>query len=137
MGRGLAELRGKLPPDGIVTLDAGNHTGWPMRYLSYGRPGRLLGPTSGAMAYSVPAAVAASLVHRDRLVIGCVGDGGVIMSGQEFMTAVQHGGKPIILVFNNKTYGTIRMHQEPDHPQRVGGTALVNPAFAPRAPASG
>src|SRR5258708_4319456 len=60
MGRALAELRGKLPPDAIVTLDAGNHTGWRMRYLSYGRPGRLLGPTSGAMAYSVPAAVAAS-----------------------------------------------------------------------------
>ena len=137
MGRALAELRGKLPADAIVTLDAGNHTGWPMRYLSYGRPGRLLGPTSGAMAYSVPAAVAASLVHRDRLVIGCVGDGGFMMSGQEFMTAVQHGGKPIILVFNNRSYGTIRMHQERDHPERVVGTDLINPDFAALARAYG
>src|SRR5258706_9872514 len=101
MGRALATLRPKLPRDAIVTLDAGNHTGWPMRYFFYGRPGRLVGPTSGAMAYSVPAAVAASLVHRDPLVICCVGDGGFMMSGQEVATAVQHRGKPIILGFNN------------------------------------
>ncbi len=137
MGRAMASLREVLPKDAIVTLDAGNHTGWPMRYLSFGRPGRLLGPTSGAMAYSVPAAVAASLVHRDRLVIGCVGDGGFQMSGQEFSTAVQHGGKPIILVFNNKSYGTIRMHQEREHPDRVVGTELVNPDFAAMARAMG
>jgi acetolactate synthase-1/2/3 large subunit len=137
MGRAMAELRGTLPGDAIVTLDAGNHTGWPMRYLSFGRPGRLIGPTSGAMAYSVPAAVAASLVHRDRLVVGCVGDGGFQMSGQEFATAVQHGGKPIILVFNNRSYGTIRMHQEREHPERVVGTDLVNPDFAAFARAFG
>jgi acetolactate synthase-1/2/3 large subunit len=137
MGRAMAALRPKLPRDAIVTLDAGNHTGWPMRYLSFGRPGRLLGPTSGAMAYSVPAAVAAALVHRDRLVIGCVGDGGFMMSGQEFATAVQHGAKPIILVFNNVSYGTIRMHQEREHPERVVGTDLVNPDFAALARAYG
>ena len=137
MGRALADLRDKLPRDAIVTLDAGNHTGWPMRYLSFGRPGRLIGPTSGAMAYSVPAAVAASLVHRDRLVVGFVGDGGFQMSGQEIATAVQHGGKPIILVFNNRSYGTIRMHQEREHPERVVGTDLVNPDFAAVARAFG
>jgi acetolactate synthase-1/2/3 large subunit len=137
MGRALAALRPKLPRDAIVTLDAGNHTGWPMRYFFYGRPGRLVGPTSGAMAYSVPAAVAAALVHRDRLIIGCVGDGGFMMSGQEFATAVQHGAKPIILVFNNVSYGTIRMHQEREHPERVVGTDLVNPDFAALARAYG
>ena len=137
MGRAMAELRSKLPRDAIVTLDAGNHTGWPMRYLSFGRPGRLLGPTSGAMAYSMPAAVAASLVHRDRLVLGTVGDGGFMMSGQEFTTAVQHGGKPVILLFNNRSYGTIRMHQEREHPERVVGTDLVNPDFAALARAYG
>ncbi len=130
MGRVMADIRDTLPRDVIVTLDAGNHTGWPQRYLVYGRPGRLVGPTSGAMGYSVPAAVAAALVHRDRLVIGCVGDGGFMMSGQELSTAVQHGAKPIVLVFNNRTYGTIRMHQEREHPERVVGTDLVNPDFA-------
>jgi acetolactate synthase-1/2/3 large subunit len=129
LARVLTEYREILPKDAIVTLDAGNHTGWPQRFLYYGRPGRQLGPTSGAMGYSVPAAVAASLIHPDRLVLGCVGDGGFMMSGQEIATAIQHGGKPIILVFNNQMYGTIRMHQEREHPNRVVGTNLVNPDF--------
>jgi acetolactate synthase-1/2/3 large subunit len=125
----MIHMHKQIGADAIVTLDAGNHTGWPQRYLSYARPGRQIGPTNGAMGYSVPAAVAASLVYPDRVVIGCVGDGGFAMSGQEISTAVQHGGKPIILLFNNNMYGTIRMHQEREHPHRVVGTNLVNPDF--------
>jgi acetolactate synthase-1/2/3 large subunit len=130
-------LSKRIGDNAIVTLDAGNHTGWPQRFLSYGRPGRQIGPTNGAMGYSVPAAVAASLAYPDRIVIGCVGDGGFMMSGQEIATAVQHGGKPIILLFNNNMYGTIRMHQEREHPSRVVGTDLVNPDFVAMAQAMG
>jgi acetolactate synthase-1/2/3 large subunit len=130
LGRAMAWLRERLPPDAIVTVDAGNHTGWPQRFLQFGRPRRLLGPTAGAMGYSVPAAVAASIVHPDRLVIGCVGDGGFMMSGLEVATAVQCGARPVILVFNNRMYGTIRMHQEREHPTRVVGTDLNSPDFA-------
>ena len=137
MGVALRELAKELPEAFTVTVDAGNHTGWPHRYLTYKRPARFVGPTSGAMGYSVPAAVAASLVHPGRLVIGCVGDGGFMMSGQEIATALQHGGAPIILVFNNRIYGTIRMHQEREHPGRVVGTDLVNPDFAAFARALG
>jgi len=137
MGRALADLRGRLPRDAIITLDAGNHTGWPMRYLSFGRPGRLLGPISGAMGYSAPAAVAASLAYRDRLVVGFVGDGGFLMSGQEIATAVQHGARPVLAVFNNASYGTIRMHQEREYPGRTIATELVNPDFAALARAYG
>jgi len=137
MGRAMAALRARLPRDVIITLDAGNHTGWPMRYLAFGRPGRLLGPTSGAMAYSMPAAVAASLVYPDRLVVGFVGDGGFLMSGQELSAAVQHGARPVVFLFNNGGYGTIRMHQEREHPDRVIGTDLVNPDFAAVARAYG
>ncbi|MDP1868339.1 MAG: thiamine pyrophosphate-binding protein [Bradyrhizobium sp.] len=133
----MLQLDKRLGDNAIVTLDAGNHTGWPQRFLTYARPGRQIGPTNGAMGYSVPAAVAASLVHPDRVVIGCVGDGGFMMSGQEISTAVQHGGNPIILLFNNNMYGTIRMHQEREHPSRVVGTDLVNPDFVAMAQAMG
>jgi acetolactate synthase-1/2/3 large subunit len=133
----MIHMRERLGEDAIVTLDAGNHTGWPQRYLTFARPGRQIGPTNGAMGYSVPAAVAASLIYPDRIVIGCVGDGGFGMSGQEISTAVQHGGKPIILLFNNNMYGTIRMHQEREHPSRVVGTELVNPDFVTRAQSMG
>ncbi|MTH77115.1 thiamine pyrophosphate-binding protein [Paracoccus aestuariivivens] len=129
MGLAMKELRDILPADAVITLDAGNHTGWPQRFLRFARPGRQIGSTCGAMGYSVPAAVAASLLDPARQVISFVGDGGFMMSGAEIATAVQHGGRPIVLVFNNGTYGTIRMHQEREHPRRVSGTDITNPDF--------
>jgi acetolactate synthase I/II/III large subunit len=124
MGQAFCDLRDQLPADTIITLDAGNHTGWAQRFLRFGRPGREIGSTCGAMGYSVPAAVAASLCHPDRLVLAMVGDGGFLMSGQELTVAAEHGATPIVLLFNNGIYGTIRMHQERDHPMRISGTML-------------
>jgi acetolactate synthase-1/2/3 large subunit len=135
--RAMRELARLLPRDAITTVDAGNHSGWPQRYLDYGRPQRQLGPTSGAMGYSVPAAVAASLVHPDRTVVGFVGDGGFAMCGFEIATALQHGGRPIVVCTNNRMYGTIRMHQEREHPERVVGTDLADTSFAEVARALG
>src|SRR6516162_3573946 len=83
LGEIMRWLRDRLPDDAIGTSDAGNFSGWPKRVLQYRRPGRQLGPTSGAMGYGVPAAVAAKLVHPDRLVVGFCGDGGFMMTGQE------------------------------------------------------
>jgi len=130
LGRIMTWLRERLPDDAIVTSDAGNFSGWPNRFLQYRRPGRQLGPTSGAMGYGVPAAVAAKLVYPGRIVVGFVGDGGFMMTGQELATAAAEGIGPIILLFNNAMYGTIRMHQERRFPGRVVGTALKNPDFA-------
>jgi acetolactate synthase-1/2/3 large subunit len=129
LGKVMTWLRDRLPDNAIVTSDAGNFSGWPNRFLQYRRPGRQLGPTSGAMGYGVPAAVAAKLVHPDRLVVGFCGDGGFMMTGQEIATSMLEGVGPIILVFNNAMYGTIRMHQERRFPGRVVGTALKNPDF--------
>jgi len=137
LGRVMTWLRERLPDDAIVTSDAGNFSGWPNRFLQYRRPGRQLGPTSGAMGYGVPAAVAASLVHPDRLTVGFCGDGGFLMTGQEIATALAAGGAPIILVFDNGMYGTIRMHQERRFPGRVIGTGLKNPDFLALAGAYG
>ncbi|MBI2233626.1 MAG: thiamine pyrophosphate-binding protein [Micavibrio aeruginosavorus] len=123
------QLRGLLPADAIVTTDAGNFSGWAQRYLQYGRPGRLLAPISGAMGYSVPSAIGASIANPDRVVLGLCGDGGFMMNGQEFATAMHHGAKPVIMVCNNGMYGTIRMHQEKKYPGRVSATSLTNPDF--------
>ena len=137
LGRVMVWLRERLPDDAIVTSDAGNFSGWPNRFLQYRRPGRQLGPTSGAMGYGVPAAVAAKLVHPDRIVVGFCGDGGFMMTGQELATSLGEGPGPIILLFNNAMYGTIRMHQERRFPGRVVGTALKNPDFTALAAAYG
>jgi acetolactate synthase I/II/III large subunit len=137
LGAVMTWLRNRLPDDAIVTSDAGNFSGWPNRFLQYRRPGRQLGPTSGAMGYGVPAAVAAKLVYPQRIVVGFCGDGGFTMTGQELATALAAGTGPIILVFNNAMYGTIRMHQERRFPGRVVGTALTNPDFVALARAYG
>lgn len=118
-----------LPKDAVVTVDAGNFAGWPQRFLSFGNR-RLLGPTSGAMGYSIPAGVAASLAEPDKCVVSCVGDGGALMTGQELATAIQYKARPIILIFDNGMLGTIRMHQENRYPGRVIATDLKNPDFA-------
>ena len=130
MAHVVAVLREKLPPDTIITNDAGNFSGWAHRYLQFSVYPSQLGPTSGAMGYGVPAAVAAAAVHPERRVICFVGDGGFMMSAQEIATAVHHGFKPIILVVNNGIYGTIRMHQEREYPGRRSATDLTNPDFA-------
>jgi acetolactate synthase-1/2/3 large subunit len=130
LGACMLTLRARLPADAVLAVDAGNFSGWPMRFLPCRTPRTQLGPQSGAMGYGVPAAVAASLVRPGRLVLGFVGDGGFLMSEQEIATAVQHGASPILFVFNNGLYGTIRAHQERSYPGRVVGTDLSNPDFA-------
>ncbi len=130
LGQVMASLNASIPNNAIVTVDAGNFTVWPQRYRRYTRPGRFLAPVNGAMGYGVPAAIATALAHPERTVIGCAGDGGMLMTGMELATAVKYGAKPIILVFNNRKYGTIEMHQQREYPGREIGNDLVNPDFA-------
>jgi acetolactate synthase I/II/III large subunit len=127
----------ELPPDAIFTNGAGNFAGWLHRFHRYRRFGSQLAPTSGSMGYGFPAAVAAKLVHPDRAVVCLAGDGDFLMTGQELATAVQQRLRVIVLILNNGMYGTIRMHQERDYPERVIATALHNPDFVALARAYG
>ena len=89
------------------------------------------------MGYGIPAALAAQVLHPDRVVIAFAGDGDFQMCGQELATAVQEGLPILVIVINNGTYGTIRMHQERRFPARVIATDLVNPDFTALAQAYG
>ena len=129
MGAVMAHLRERLPPESILTTDAGNFSAWMHRHYVYRTFPSQIGPTSGAMGYGIPAAIAARHVYPDRPVVAFCGDGGALMTGQEIATAVHHGIDPVILVVNNSMYGTIRMHQEREYPDRVIGTELSNPDF--------
>jgi acetolactate synthase-1/2/3 large subunit len=130
LGTTMRELEGLLERDAIITTDAGNFAGWATRFINFRDGQRYFGPTNGAMGYSVPAAIGAKVAFPDRMVVSLVGDGGFMMTGQEIATAFHHGVAPIVLVFNNQMYGTIRMHQERSYPGRVSGTRLTNPDFA-------
>jgi acetolactate synthase I/II/III large subunit len=137
LGDVVAHLREALPPDAILTNGAGNFSGWVARFYQWRRFGTQLGPQSGAMGYGVPAALAAQILHPDRVVVAFAGDGDFQMCGQELATAVQEGLPILVVVINNGTYGTIRMHQERRFPTRVIATDLVNPDFTALARAYG
>jgi acetolactate synthase-1/2/3 large subunit len=130
----------------VLTNGAGNFSGWLHRYYRYPalpQGGRSqLAPTSGAMGYGLPAAVAASLLLPERTAINIAGDGDFLMTGQELATATGYGagrgrGRLISIVVDNGTYGTIRMHQEREYPGRVSGSDLYNPDFVALARAYG
>jgi acetolactate synthase-1/2/3 large subunit len=133
----IAWLNKRLPDDVIVTNGAGNYAAFLHRFFQYRGFRTQLAPTSGAMGYGVPAAVAAKIARPDRMVVSFAGDGCFLMNGQEFATAVQHGANVVIVVVDNGMYGTIRMHQEREYPTRVHGTELRNPDFAAYARAFG
>jgi acetolactate synthase-1/2/3 large subunit len=130
------------PADALYTNGAGNYSGWLHRYCRYHglqHHGRTqLAPTSGAMGYGLPAAVAAALLQPERTAINLAGDGDLLMTSQEMATATAHGARRLIsVVVDNGSYGTIRMHQEREYPGRVSGTDLYNPDFAALARAYG
>ena len=129
-----------LPADAIVTNGAGNFASWMHRFhrhhgLAKGHKTQLA-PTSGAMGYGVPAGIGASIL-TGRTVLTIAGDGDFLMNGQELATAMQFGGKTIIVLLNNSMFGTIRMHQEREYPHHESGSGLRNPDFVALAHAYG
>lgn len=141
MAEVVRQLSARLPAGTLFTNGAGNYSGWLHRFHAYTalhQHGRSqLAPTSGAMGYGLPAAVAAALIQQ-RWVVNIAGDGDFLMNGQELATATGYGARRLIsVVVDNGTYGTIRMHQEREYPGRVSGSDLFNPDFAALAQAYG
>jgi acetolactate synthase-1/2/3 large subunit len=130
-------LSKRLPKDTILANGAGNYSGWVHRYYRYRSYNTELAPTSGTMGYGLPAAIAAQLLHPARLVVAFAGDGCFQLTSQEFATAIQYDAPFVMIVVDNGVYGTIRMHQERDFPNRVIATDLLNPDFAALAVAHG
>ncbi|MEM9349038.1 MAG: thiamine pyrophosphate-dependent enzyme [Pseudomonadota bacterium] len=130
-------LQRMLADDAILTNGAGNFAIWTNRFFQFGPEQRLIAPQSGAMGYGIPAAIAAKTAFPEREVVCIAGDGDFQMTGNELGAAMQSGACPVMLVVNNGSYGTIRMHQEREYPGRVSGTELKNPDFVALAGAYG
>jgi acetolactate synthase-1/2/3 large subunit len=136
-GEVMVWLRERLPADAVICNGAGNFATWVHRYYRFRAFGTQLAPTSGSMGYGLPAAVMAKRSFPERIVVTLAGDGDVMMTVQEFATAVQYGIAVVVVVLDNGMYGTIRMHQEREYPGRVSATTLRNPDFAALANAFG
>ena len=137
LGKIVSYLNETLPEDAIITAGAGNYAVWSHRFFQHKSFRTQLAPTSGAMGYSVPAAISAKLTMPERTVVSFNGDGCFMMLGQELATAMQFNAPVIFIIVNNGMLGTIRMHQERTYPARVHATTLANPDFAALARAYG
>ncbi len=137
LGEIMVWLRDNLPKDAIITNGAGNFATWINRFYRFRQYASLVGPTSGSMGYGLPAALAMKTLHKDRTVVCIAGDGDFMMTGNDFATASQYDLPIIVVIWDNGTYGTIRMHQEREYPGRVVATELKNPDFVAYAKAFG
>lgn len=137
LGEIVAWLGQRLPPEAVITNGAGNYTLWVHRFYPFRGLGSQLAPTSGSMGYGLPAAIAAKLADPSRPAVCFAGDGCFQMTCQELATAMQYGANVIIIVINNGSYGSIRMHQDKHYPGRRYGTDLVNPDMVALAQAYG
>ncbi len=137
MGKIIGHLQSILPDDAILTNGAGNFAAWHSKYFLFGKKHRLLAPQSGAMGYGLPAAIMAKIAGPKRTVVCITGDGDFLMTCHELSTAQQAGACPIVIIVNNSSYGTIRMHQETTFPGRVSFTDIKNPDFVALAKAFG
>lgn len=129
MSEVIAHLAEVLPEDAILTNGAGNFAAWLHRFHRHQARRTQLAPTSGAMGYGYHAALGAKATQPSREVVCIAGDGDFMMSANEMATAAQYGLGVIVVVVDNGTFGTIRMHQEREYPARVIATDLKNPDF--------
>ncbi len=136
-GRVVETLARVLPPETILTTDAGDFGTWAARGFRFHRPGTFLATTSGSMGFGLPAAIAGSLARPGRLAVALAGDGGFAMTMADLETAVRERAHVVAIVFDNGRYGTIWRHQA----ERAGhaglGTTLGRVDFAAVAEACG
>jgi acetolactate synthase I/II/III large subunit len=108
----LVAMRDLLPDEGILVSDVGAHTHLIGQLWDPRGPGKLLVSNGwSSMGYSIPAAIAAQLVHRDRPVVGCTGDGGFLMMVGEINTAVRLRLPVVFVVLRDRYLSLIKVKQ--------------------------
>ena len=96
------ELRRRMPDDGILAIDDGNHTFLTAELMPIHGPKSVILPTDfNCMGYAVPAAIGAKLAFPDRAVQAIVGDGAFMMTCMEILTAASNGLGVVYYVFND------------------------------------
>ena len=135
--RFFTELRSALPDDAIVVTDSGLHQLLTRRHFTVRAPGGLLFPSDlQSMGFGVPAAIGATLAEPRRAVVAIVGDGGLLMSGYDLLTASREALPTIVIVFNDGQLNLIRMQQLREF-GRAHGVALQRPDLEAFAKAAG
>jgi len=111
--RFFSALRARLPDDGIVVADDGNHTFLVAELMPIHAPRAFFSPSDfNSMGYCIPAVIGAKLARPDRTVVGIVGDGAARMTGLEMATAVAQKTGVAWFVFNDGELAQIAQAQE-------------------------
>ena len=125
-----AELRRALPPDTIVTLDAGAAPAYGYDRLHFRHPRTFLTPLDlGGLGFAFPVALGAKLGSPEAPVLAIHGDGGFLMNAQELETAVRHGINAVTLVLNNNCWGSEKAYQKHFYGARYVGADIGNPRY--------
>lgn len=124
------ELRRVLPPETIVTLDAGAAPAYGYDRLQFSRPRTFLTPLDlGGLGFAFPVALGAKLGRPESPVLAIHGDGGFLMNAQELETAVRHHINVVTLVMNNNCWGSEKAYQKHFYNQRYVGADIGNPRY--------
>ena len=128
----VSEVDKHLSDTATITTDAGNFGSFVHRYINFKQSHIFLSSVVGAMGSGVPMAVAAGLRRPNDQIVCFIGDGGMLMMGNEIATARQYNINLTIIISDNSMYGTIGMHSYVRYPDRsfMNATQLTNPDFA-------
>lgn len=106
-------LRKKLPDDGFVVVDDGNHTFLTAELMPIHTPRHMISPTDfNCMGYAVPATIATKLMHPNKDVVGIIGDGAFLMTCMEITTAARNNLGAIFVIFNDGELSQISQAQQ-------------------------
>lgn len=127
--RVVSDIRSVLDDDDIVLCDTGAAKMWMARLYPTYRPNTcLISNGLATMAFSLPGAIAAKLVHPGRKVLAVMGDGAFAMSMAEIETAVREHVPLVVLVWVDGGYGLIGWKQDINFGRRAA-VSFTNPDF--------
>ena len=108
----LAALQRHFGPDAVFTADSGNGTFLAMEMLRLEQPGHFLAPVDySCMGYAVPAALGAKLARPDAPVVALAGDGALLMTGLELLTAASLALPVAVIVLRDRELAQIAQFQ--------------------------
>ena len=122
----LEQFKDSLPRNVLITSDTTMFLQWLLwNFDVYEKNSILLPWNSGTLGFAIPAAIGAKIANPEKFVIAFVGDGGFMFTGQELVTAARNKVPIVIVLFNNKSHGSIKQSQIKQFNNRTIGVDLT------------
>lgn len=123
-------LRGVLPKDAAISMDAGTLCLQATDAMNYWTPPSLFTPLDfGLVGFSFACGLGIKLAMPERPVVSFMGDGGFGMTLSELSTAVDHGINTVTVVMNNGCWGAEKAYQRDFFGERYIGADVSSPPF--------